>query len=304
MSQTSRPPSIPHKVGWSPHPKLKDMLKQRYSGLGATTICEEAINIAKNRRKYYGKRFRKPETVTRAILSSDLMGGRHKFDQVAVDMVNTKKTDTLTKAAFSADPSCRSLRFQDIVSSGSGVDWWSPCAQGLCAPAADLKLLADIAPNLLMASCARLGKLFHIKHKFAFQTSGQAASSVVVWYLPLEAIDNSAVLAWHATKIQCSANGDSYFSPDLTVSEPVLVSVVSLRDIKAQAFEWRSPVYQFRKHTTHFRDIPMGVRPLAVGGKRTVVEIGVRAGFWCRSPSWMTWPTCMTILSSRHCSRL
>lgn len=256
-------------------------MQERFSGLGATTICEEAINVAKNnRRKAFGKRFRKPEAVMRTILGSDLMSKRHRFKEVEVDMMNTKKSDAVTKAAFMPDIKQASMAFSEIVTSSSTAPYWSPCAQGLSAPAADLKVMQETAPSFAAASTCWLGALFNIKHRFAFQTRSEVASSSARWWLPLDHCDHSAILAWPCTMVRCSQNGDCYFEPDLSVREPQLLVITSLAGIRAHAIQWRSPACQFRAYQVHFRGASLGVRPFALGGPATVLEVAARAGFW------------------------
>lgn len=78
------------------------MVRRNFHGLGASTVCEEAINVAKNdRRKMRGKRFRKPEYIMRTVLASDLWTKRHKgFKQVNVKVIKAKKTDKVSRSLF------------------------------------------------------------------------------------------------------------------------------------------------------------------------------------------------------------
>lgn len=113
------------------------------------------------------------------------MSKRHRFAEVEVYMMNTKKSDALTKAAFMPDIKQASMPFSEIVTNSSAAPYWSPCAQGLSAPAADLKVLQETAPSFAAASTCWLGALFNIRHRFAFQTRQDVAASSSRCWLPL-----------------------------------------------------------------------------------------------------------------------
>ena len=70
---------------WRPTPAFLELVTERSRGLFSTVICEEAINVAKNNRaKYFGQKFRKPETIMRTVLGSSLITERHHFEAVQV----------------------------------------------------------------------------------------------------------------------------------------------------------------------------------------------------------------------------
>ena len=94
--------ACPCWVLWQPVVEFTNLVRRNNWGLGASTVCEECINVAKNnKRKTTGKRFRKPEWIMRTVLASDLWSKRHKgFKQVEVKLVKSKKCERVTRALF------------------------------------------------------------------------------------------------------------------------------------------------------------------------------------------------------------
>ena len=77
------------------------MVQGRHTGVGASTLSEEAINMANNnRRTPRGKRYRKPEYIMRTVLGSDLMTKRHRFKEVQVTCMKAAKTEAVAKQMF------------------------------------------------------------------------------------------------------------------------------------------------------------------------------------------------------------
>lgn len=267
-------------MNWSPTEAFKSLVSERSRGLFSTVVVEEAINVAKNNRKrFVGKRYRKPEAIKRSILASELQTVRHHYEPAEVDSIRAKKSDVLSRDAFQAQRVERTLKFEELVSSSSSTSWWSPTAQGLSAPAADLQVIRDIAPKFHLFSQCFLAKLFHFKHGFVFRRVPPVGGASDVWWMPMESCDDSALIVWPFKRIELPS-GQSYFDPVLDIGGPQLVTIITLDGFEAVPIVWRSPVYQAVTLGAFFGGKKISIRPFADGPATTVLKVAAAKGFW------------------------
>lgn len=99
------------------------------------------------------------------------------------------------------------------------------------------------------------------------------------WYLPLEALGHSALMAWPCRLTNASDNGDAYLVPRRDLRQVELVTITSLEHVVARKIIWRSPLYQARMFGKHFEKTAFALRMFTEGGTTTVLQIAARSAF-------------------------
>lgn len=151
----------------------------------------------------------------------------------------------------------RSVPFSDIVSYKQKTDWYSPGAPNITVRDADIFMLRDLKQMSSNSpveweklSNAWLGKLFAAEHLFCFRIDGLDGPGV--WNLALGSFEESAVIAWPGTFVQCGGGAQhQYFEFD-QVERLTFRGVFDIEIITAIKMEWRSPAWQTNKKTWWF----------------------------------------------------
>ena len=248
-------------------------------------ICEEGIGAAKNSKfcKTTSK-FRRPESSMMQILEKQVIDVRHHYKVIPPYIPMTKKCGRLPRDAFEEHTSERSLELSQIASTKQKPSWYSPCAERLHTPTADLAMLRDIAPDWNACKSAYFGKLISAKHRLVImmpETADLAPSfDGNRWAFALWSFPDSSSLVWPAQR--CFWGGDAdvtYFKP-LPCKRATFLTVVDPRNVMAATFSWRSCVWLQQRLPDAGADIRPAVRAVVEGDPQPLMQVAARCAFW------------------------
>jgi hypothetical protein len=120
-----------------------ELLHNRARGLFGTQIAEDLIGAQKNNKDVKtGRKFRRPEYSMAAGIKGKVLEERHHFIAPNMDTPMQAKTVRLDASCFSIRKEGRSLPFHTMVSTSQTPDFYSPSAQNLNTPHADVVLVS------------------------------------------------------------------------------------------------------------------------------------------------------------------
>lgn len=185
-----------------------------------TQGCEELIGVQKNRREAkVGRRFRRPEYSMGVAIKGRVLEERRNYITPQLDAPMVAKPERLVSSCFLPnDPTAWSLGYGKIPSLKQLAGWYSPSAQNLNTPHADLQVLQvawqkkhDFA---MVGVASAFLCVFDIKHRFVFRlVDTHPANS---YYLPLNHFRDSAVLAWPCREAMMDG-GFAHFELDVSI---------------------------------------------------------------------------------------
>lgn len=143
----------------------------------------------------------------------------------------------LEHAAFESDPTLWSMPWRQVQSTKPCPAWYSPGSTNWMVPFGDLMMLRDIADlGLPYEAVGRewLGCPLKLENMIAFKYEKLARLNG--WYLGLQHLDTSIVLAWPLTRCQMpGCDGVFYYEPVFSVKEPVGIFISEVSDLQACA---------------------------------------------------------------------
>lgn len=287
------PQSATHKafrdIGWDPPhvalERVKQLLKENFSGVVATQLSEDSFNLCKNsKRLVKNMRYRTPERCFGILLERDVVGRVHRFTGIAPDEALAKRSVKLSKSVFHAGGQDCSVNSRAIVGTNSRPKWYSSKAEDIGRIFADGQLYLDAKtvgqPSIV--ETAWLGALCAAGHRLLIRKKAPDAP----WFFAMHHFSGSAVAVWPAVVKRFEGYAIEYaeFAP---LGEIRLVSVVNLQDYEGSAFVWRSPTWQFVNMPNARGSLPPAVRPVLISKPEALHAVGARHAFWKLEVAWL-----------------
>ena len=272
-----------------PDPAFVEFVTKRFSGLIATTICEEQVGCAKNAGEVKtSNKYRKPEVSMHKVLQHSF-AKRFRFEMPTADKAAPRRTVRLPDDAFRPKRSDWSLPFEQIQSCKRDPDFVSPSATNISAPVADLSMLrhADYLNDLNLIEKASMGGLFSFQHMFIMQCevpSPDDGPPELAWLLAWKHLHNSSVLCCRMKKTEVPFTAPPLIFFEQVIDEkPLFASIFSLSQIKqACKIRIRSWLWQ-KKHCAFGDGIGPGVRVFQEGPCKRVEVIMAEDGWYTYS---------------------
>ena len=267
---------------WKASQALKDHIRNRFSGLAATQLVEDAFGEMKNAKILKGgPRFRKPERAMGVVLAKEVIQKRHKFDPVPSGSFAAGLANKLPKDAFRAPSDSWSDHWGSIASTHSSTEWYSPGATSWCTPVADLICLqhVDAIKDTNTLRYAWQGSLFQFSHGFVFKNVGSGQPQEQ-WYVPGLHMSDSCIICWPMAKKATSA-GDIYFEP-MNITEPCLLPPPNLlsKGVVTMPVSWLSWGHQWHKFADAKGILSPQIRCFASGPEQSLLDIATRNAWW------------------------
>ena len=141
-------------------------------------------------------RWRRPERCHAIAVASDIVGGRYKLRQPAVDVPVVRKTGKLDKTAFGKGVLKCSLDLHGVCTTKQKAAYFSPTAANGGLPFADLAVLraAYSADGASVIEKACLGAFAACQCTFAFKRVG--GDRDFGWCIGLTHYTGSAIAVW------------------------------------------------------------------------------------------------------------
>ena len=119
-------------------PAVLEHCKKRARLLLGTLPVEEVIGAQKNSKACkLGRQFKKPEYSMAAAIKAKVLDVRCSFQTPTLDIPVPSKSTRLDADCFQVNREHRSLKFQEIATTSTTPDFYSPAAQNLNSPYAD-----------------------------------------------------------------------------------------------------------------------------------------------------------------------
>ena len=273
------------ETGWasSPSQDMKDIIDKRHSGCLATQAVEDANNKMKNHKVIKGKKkFRRPQKSFAVALESRLEDKVHRFKALEADVgATSQRMQVLKRESFTMNAKVASLALHAIEGTTSPPKWWSPKPENMTAPAADLAVLRECSKLGAMhaVDTAWLGAFFQSTHMLCVRFKC-ATFEEEAWYVPLHHFPGSGVLAWPVTLQTATTTSSTatvvVFGTDLR--RIVILPVLTLKDITAFVFCWRSVAWQ-RQHFAA-QGLDSSVRAVKASEELPILEVAAKAAWF------------------------
>lgn len=134
------------EFAWQYNDELSSLARTWFGGVLCSQIVEDSFAQMKNHRQVRGsRRLRKPQASMGVALTSGVMDRRHRYTTVPSDVPIFRRTLRLAKESFGgAYLPASSMDLSGIASGKSKAEWFSPKADDIGGPAADLSVLRSL----------------------------------------------------------------------------------------------------------------------------------------------------------------
>lgn len=217
-----------------------------------------------------------------AALASGVLDRRHRYEVNDNEAPVVRKSVHLNKQSFGKPLSQGTLDLEGFVSPQQKAPWWSPKAESVGAPAADLVALRFALAHNLKGRCDDLflGAIADPKHQVIVRRvapSGQAFG----WSLLLRNFRDTAVLAWPVQVSQVPGEPSKQFAfLDVASAEPHFIPIFDWSSISGYHFSWASWCEQCRRFPSAARELKPAVRMLLEGGERPLPALAAERAWW------------------------
>jgi hypothetical protein len=237
------------ELGYKPCKEAFEECEQRSLIIGQTVLVEELIGVGKSCSELKKcRKTRRPETTYQALLDSDIVGARHTFTPVPLNLPPGRKMEKLIEASFRPAQAARSFDFSGIASTTANASFYHPSATNYGTPWFDQQLLKDTqSTGFVDASLAAMGMFSDVQHRVTFRKNSLLAvdSPSTEWYIGLWHAPLSSCLVWPCTASKALDIADLYFLvPRRDVFEPCRLTITDWKSWKAASITWRSWAWQ------------------------------------------------------------
>lgn len=268
---------------WAPHTEIKELVRERWSGLISSIIIEEANNIMKNSRQARGSmKFRRPERALAAVLSASLVDKRNGYKKVIPNIPVPQNEPKLHQVnAFGKAKDSTWIDKQGISSTTQAAPYWSPTAENVGQPGADARVWRDAHRfnRLCDVEFSFMGAFCDYKHCVIFRRAPGVGHRSFGWHYPLTHFQDSGALALPCHLRQVPRGGaQQYISFSVAEDEASCFGIFDWAGITAMRCRWRSPAWQGANIPT--ASWGAGVRLFPTGPEEPLVNIAAREAWW------------------------
>lgn len=272
------------RANWRPDESVRRFVRSSNSRIMGTQLCEDGFNRQKNAPKYANRRG-KIETAFGTLIKKHVLGEVHKFNEVCADDALLVRNRVLDARVFEPKSRQASMNFADISSGRARAPWFSPGAEGLPIPFADMLLLRMVKLQGLedkLPDCS-FGSLMHMSHHIVVKQSPDSEGRG--WFFPLCML-GSLVLAWPADEhefVHASSQGQ-FYTPRRQVNNIMDLCIVCCDPTSwvARSFAWRPPSWQQRWFHKVSRSQWGSWRLVAMpeSASTPLLTLAAKCGFW------------------------
>ena len=156
---------------WAPTAQLRSLAAERAGGVMSSIPCETLFNVMKNRRQERGRvKVSVPPRCMGIGLASNVASAVHKFETLPSDVALPQKTAKLSKEAFGMGKTNTSMNFPGVASARATPPYFSPKAENVSLPAADLPFIRKACDDgWRVLELGFFGAFCHWKHFVVFK---------------------------------------------------------------------------------------------------------------------------------------
>lgn len=247
------------------------------------------LNHQKNAGQVKGsERMRRPERSMAVAIGRGLVNERHSYDPILAEGGVGRTKARLSKAAFGVGAEEATIDLSGIESTKSTPSYFSPSAENIGKPAADLPLLRLVQkeehPNCLKTTF--LGCMSDPQHLFIFKREGGCDITSFGWHFGLGHYLGSSILAWpvELRPLQGAASQQEVvFASGLV--RPSVLPICSWDGIRAIAVAWRSWMWQWQNLPGVRGQVGPAVRLLVDGVEKDMKIVAAESAWWKLSVS-------------------
>lgn len=270
-------------------PELTKTLDSRFSTIMQSQGVEDMNNFQKNGKQEngWGGRYRKPQTGLAICVRKKILQNIHKFDSVPTDRVGARSVEPLSKADMSVikDPS---LPFSNVATPSQRAPYYSPSAESVGQPTADLEVLASrrrSGAHLDDVQGIAMGFFADSTHCVCFRRR-QDIGEQTDWFVGMYHYTDSACLGWPVDLVSVSTDDSWQYLVWRSMSKAVLILMFDLKDLDGFSYEWKAWSWQLQTlgATTGLRPALRAFRQGPIDKLESVVA---RSAWWALPRSTM-----------------
>lgn len=261
---------------------FRRLLRERSLCIGSTQIVEDMNALQSIKSLAPCRRYRRPASAMATILEQDMPAVRHKFDSVVPELQAPTKGANLPRFAFEPLLKRMSMPFDQVVSTKQCPDWYSPAAERMTTPAADLSMLrtASESGDLGLIGSAWLGAACDSRHRLAIGFRAGKPIGEASWFLALHHWPKSACLLW-PVRLKRMGN-EQFFELQTGLSELIVKPIFDLSEdsVVCATYVWRSWFWQVEAGKDDTSALAPAVRPFVSGAVAPFREVASRNAWW------------------------
>jgi len=231
----------------------------------------------------WGSRYRRPSTAMATVIRDQVLQKVHKWDVIETKSDKQHATEILTKYDL-APLGHGSLDFKSVELGGQKAPYFSPSAEGVGLPTADLFVKRCLLPRGMQKDIANVwcGVFCNSKHQMCFKLGEKCANVAGVdanqWYVGLYHFKDSSCLAWPVEKVHKEGCSFQYLKFQ-KLTEPCFLTITTFEGVVAQACTCKSWAWQLAQGMQR-ETLRPALRFVVHGDAMPVLHIAAHNGFW------------------------
>ena len=272
------------ECGWKAEKPFLDHMDQRTRCIMSTKVVEDINNQQKNARQQtqWGGRYRRPQNGLTASILGKVTSQIHGFKPLDLGADNGHATEVLDKADL-CPLTTGSLPFTE-VGGQQKAPYFSPAAEGVAIPTADLHVIRALGPTDQLRDVAKTwsGFISDSQHSIAFQLGPDNAKLCEVkpdqWFVGVTHFKDSAALVWPVEFVSDPGTPFKYVNWS-QINEPFFLTVLGLEGVKGVNLSLKSWAWQLQQGVDT-KVVAPALRWTIDGDVSDVLELAARAAFW------------------------
>jgi hypothetical protein len=288
------------ETGWKITDQIMAFADKRISIIQGSLICEEQFNIQKNAGVVKGAiKQRKPERAFGVAIAQKFVSKRYKWESLQ-PLPCKSLTAGVDKSDFGIGAPDPSISLKGIASNKQAAPYFSPNAEGVGRPTADLTLLHHAVTHKLCRQLhtANLGKCSDAQHPFVFRCTKALKLDVpeTQWYVGLAHYNRSCSVVWPISLTPVPQSRTTSYVEFGKPDGPVLLPIMQWKGIIARPVAWKGWRGQLVSNPG-LEKLSPGVRLLTTGPEESLVCVAARQCYWkltfselCDVAAALGWP--------------
>ena len=261
---------------------LEELAAARTKLINNTQLIEAMIGLQKKRNKFVASSaLASQNTLWGVVLARKLLDKKHKYSTVSSLGSLVRRTQRLTKEAFGKRMQKPTLNLEGIQTTTAKAPYFSPLADNVSTPTADLPLIRMCFRhhNMQLLHDAFLGVFCVAKSKLIFRNKG-SKDDAFDWVLPLTHFHTSSALAMpcHIQPLPNAARFQQVV-PKRDIKEPTVIPIVSWQKITARPYKFRSWAWQHAHIPNADAHVKPGTRLIVDGPEESLSRVLAKAGW-------------------------
>lgn len=249
-------------------PEVKRFITARFSTIMQSQGVEDMNNYQKNAKQEtnWGGRYRRPQTSLAITIRKATLQKVHRFKGLNYNIAKQKAIPRLEKHDLAA-LGAPSLPVKQIASVSARALYWSPVAENVGVPVADLAILRSRFEDGRLADMSGTwcGFFCESSHRVAFRRRGQRGGGSNEWMVGLWNFKDSGCLCWPASVVTVAGPAGLEYVELQRARRPCAIAILDLESWEGFHFEFRSWAWQVKHVPRAIRDLRPGIRAFRDG---------------------------------------